>query len=459
MKTPAKKTRLFLLIGALAFVPISASANTLLDIYELALTNDAQLQADKAAFEAGLENRALGKSRLLPQISLDANYNRSDNDVKDRINNTSGSVDRTQRGWSASLAQPLLDMSLWYNYQRGIKLSEQAEAQFGADQQGLIVRVANAYFDVLRSIDTLEATIAEENALKHQLDQTKQRFEVGLTAITEVHEAQAAYDSATAATFEARGQLGIAYEGLEVLTGQAHDRVAPLVEQFPVVAPVPADRHQWVEFSLQNNYNLKASRLNAAAAGETAKGARAGHLPTVSASLGYSDGRDDGRRYGSPFDDRTDGTSVGVNLRIPLYSGGGTSSSTRQAYALANQAQELYNNTQRNVIQSARSFHLSVETGVAQVQARKQAIVSSQSALEATRSGYEVGTRNLVEVLQAQRQLYQSRRNYANALYDYIINTIKLREVAGMLTPADVQEIDRWLDAQATVNRSQYEDL
>lgn len=457
MKIFSKRTTFFLLVSSLALAPITASAETLLDIYELALTNDSQLKADRAAFEAGQEYRALGRANLLPQVIGSASYSESDSDVRDRIGNTvTRSSDRTRSGWTVSLDQPLFNMASWYSYQQGIKLSEQAEAQFGADQQSLIVRVANAYFNVLRSIDTLEATIAEENALEHQLEQTQQRFEVGLTAITEVHEAQAAYDSATAATFEARGALGIAYEALEVLTGRSHDQVAPLAADFPVVAPVPADRHQWVEFSLKNNYGLKAARLSADAAGETAKGARSGHLPTVSASLSYSDNREDGDQFGAPFDTRTDGSTIGINLNVPLYSGGGTSSRTRQAYALFTQSQEIYNNTQRNVIQSARALHLSVETGVSQVYARKQAIVSSQSALEATRSGYEVGTRNLVEVLQSQRQLYQARRNYATALYDYIINTIQLREVAGMLTPADVQEIDRWLEAQAPVNRNQY---
>lgn len=457
MKTASGKTSFFLLISSLALTPLTVSANTLLDIYELALVNDAQLKADQAARDAGLEYRYLSRANLLPQINATANYRKTESDTRDRLTpGPARNSDRTQTGWAISLDQPLFNMSSWYSYQQGIKLSEQAEAQFGADQQSLIVRVADAYFNVLRAIDTLEANIAEENALSHQLEQTRQRFEVGLTAITEVHEAQAAYDSASAATLEARGNLGIAYEALEVLTGQPHDQVAPLSSHFPVVAPVPADRHQWVEFSLQNNYNLKASRLNADAAGETAKGARAGHLPTISASLSYNDNIEDGYQVGSPFDNRTDGTSVGINLNLPLYSGGGTSSRSRQAYARFTEAQELYNNTQRNVIQSARALHLSVETGVAQVNARKQAIVSSQSALEATRSGYEVGTRNLVEVLQAERQLYQARRNYATALYDYIINTIRLREVAGMLTPGDVQEIDRWLDAQAPVQRSEY---
>lgn len=453
-----KKTKLYLLLGLLAASPFSASADTLQDIYELALKNDSQLKADQAAYAAGLENRTIGRAGLLPLVNASANYTENDTDSTNKLIPTDvGTIDTTQTGWGISLSQPLFDMAAWYNYQQGVKLSKQAEAQFGADQQSLIVRVAQAYFNVLRSVDTLEATIAEEKALAQQLEQTKQRYEVGLTAITEVHEAQAAYDSALAFKLEARGNLSISYEALEVLTGQSHEQVAPLAPEFPVIDPVPADRHEWVEFSLKNNYALKAARLRAEASHETAKASRSGHLPTVKASVSYNDSAEDGNRFGTPVDNTSDGTSVGVSLSVPLFSGGATSGRSRQAYAQYTQTQELFNNTQRNVIQSARSLHLSVETGVARVQARKQATISSQSALEATQSGYDVGTRNLVEVLQSQRQLYQARRDYATALYDYIINTIRLREVAGMLTPRDVQEIDKWLQAQAPVSRSQYE--
>ena len=452
-----KKTKLYLLVSLFSLAPLTASANSLLDVYELALQNDAQLKADKAKYEAGLANRTISRSGLLPQINAKAQYSSSDQDTFNNLTSTNLGDDNANTGWDLSLTQPLFNMSSWYSYKQGVKLSEQAEAQFGADQQSLIVRTAEAYFNVLRAVDTLEATIAEEKALEKQLEQTKQRFEVGLTAITEVHEAQAAFDSARASALEALGNLGINYEALEVLTGKPEDQVAPLSPKFPVVAPAPANRAEWVEFSLKNNYNLKASKLQADAALQNAKANRSNHLPTLGATLGYSDYEVDGTSRGAPIDQRADGSTVNVRLDVPIYSGGATSGRSRQAYALYTQNQELYNSTQRNVIQSTRALHLSVETDVASVQARKQAIISSQSALEATQSGYEVGTRNLVEVLLAQRNLYQARRNYSDALYDYVIDTIKLREVAGMLTPADVQEIDKWLLDDSLVSRSKYE--
>src|SRR5690606_6942638 len=233
-------------------------------------------------------------------------------------------------------------------------------------------------------------------------------------------------DSATAATLESRGQLGISYEALEVLTGQSHDAIAPLSEEFPVVPPTPAERHSWVEFALENNFTLKAASYSAEASRQSAKTSRADHLPTLSASAGYSESDNESESESILVDDwDREGYSVSLQLRVPLFQGGRLSGQRRQNYALAMQAEELYNAQQRNVIQSTRSLHLAVETGVARVKAREQAIISNQSAVRATQSGFEVGTRNLVEVLLAQRALYQARRDYSNALYDYIIQTIR----------------------------------
>jgi outer membrane protein len=452
-----KKTKLSLLIGLMTLLPLTTQANSLLDVYELALKNDAQLKADKARYDADKEYSNLYRAGLLPQVNAGATINKEDTESTDNLSNTTTKNDYDSQGWDISLDQTLFDMSTWYIYKQGKKLSEQAEAQFGADQQSLIVRVATAYFDVLRSVDILEASIAEEKAYGKQLEQTKQRFEVGLTAITEVHEAQAAYDSAVASKLEAQGNMEISYEALEVLTGKPEDQVAPLMLNFPVIDPIPSNRADWVEFALKNNYALKAAKLRADAQLQNAKSNKAGHLPTVGASLGYSDTDTDGLRSSNNFDDTTDGSSIRIRLNVPIYSGGATSANTRRAYATFTEFQENYNKAQRDVIQGARASHLSVETGVARVQARKQAIVSSQSALEATQSGYEVGTRNLVEVLLAQRNLYQARRDYSDALFDYVIDTVKLREVAGMLTPADVQEIDKWLMKDKLVSRSQYQ--
>jgi len=451
-----KKSKLYLAIGLLALAPLGASANSLLDIYELALKNDAQLKADQAGYEAGKASSDIARAGLLPQINANYRYTSNTTDTTTNIPySLSGENTSKDKTWAVSLTQPLFDMSAWYVYKQGEKLSAQAEAQFGANQQSLIVRVATAYFNVLRAVDSLETAIAAENAFAHQLDQVKQRFEVGLTAITDVHEAQAAYDSSVAVTLEARGSVSIAYEALEVLTGKAESSIAALSDKFPVVNPTPTDRAEWVSFALKNNYSLKATKLNADATEDNADATRAGHLPTVTAAWNFN--KDNNTIPDLNFYTNNHGNSASISVNIPIFSGLRTSSRTRQAVAQELQAQEQLHSTERSTIQNTRSLHLSVETDVARVAARKQATISSQSALEATKSGYEVGTRNLVEVLQSQSTLYQARRDYSNALYDYVIDTIKLREVAGMLTPADVQEVDKWLQTGTPVNRSTYE--
>ena len=460
-------TGFFRLAWALVLSPflmaaLPSQADSLLEIYELALQNDAQLEVDQFAYKAGLENRTLGRSGLLPQVDASFNYTDSETDRVDNIQLESGSgtfVQETQN-FQINLSQPLFDMAAWHEYRRGVTESKLAEVQFGADQQALIVRVAEAYFNVLRAADNLQTAIGEAAALKEQLEQTRQRYQVGLTAITEVHEAQAVYDGATATVLQERGNLDIAYEALEVLTSRSHDTIAPLAKNFPVVNPTPAQRHEWVEFALQNNYDLKVAQLSARSADQTAKAAKSQHLPTITGTVSYRETYVEGvviAGQAFPNDTEDENLTFGIRVDVPLFTGGQVSGQRRQAAAQHLQAKSEVNRTQRSVIQSTRSLHLSVETGVAQVKARRQAIVSSQSALEATQSGYDVGTRNLVEVLQAQQAVYQAERDYHEALYNYIIDTFELRQAAGMLTPADVQQINASLQVNRELGRRDFD--
>lgn len=449
--------------------PLS-SADSLLDIYQKALENDPQLKADRANFNAGMENKKIGLSNLLPTISGNASYTDTTSGGArtgpNIVNNvlispqatTKSSTDKTSTNYSVTLSQPLFNMEAWYGYKRGGVQNEAAEVQFQADQQSFIIRVADAYFNVLRAIDNLETAVAEQRANASQLEQAKQRFEVGLTAITDVHEAQASFDGATATTLDARGQVGITYEALEVLTGSAHDSVLPLSEDFPVTNPSPAGRGDWVDFALKNNFALKTAQLNAKSARLSAKIRSSAHLPTLGFTANYRDLDSDEQSSVSQFPTITEGdsTELSVSLNVPIYSGGSKSAQRRQAYDQYLRAQELYNLQQRNTIQSARSLHLSVETSVATVNARQQQIISSTSALEATQAGYDAGTRTLVDVLLAQRTLYQAQRAYSDALYNYILSTLRLKEAAGNLSPEDIIELNRSLDVANPATRSSF---
>lgn len=468
-------SRSLLALGCSLAVLSTARAETLAEFYALALNNDARLKAAEATYQAGRENENLARAALLPQISGGAQYTKSwgDGTSKSDLSRffgegtlppgtptesvSKGSMDSDQTGWNVNLQQPLMDFPAWFSFKRGQELTRQAAAEFTVEQEQVILRVAEAYFNVLRAIDNLESSKAEEIAVKRQLEQAQQRFDVGLIAITDVHEARAQYDATVAAKLEAQGALGVAFEGLEQITGQPANTVAPLQERFPIANPDPLDRAAWVDFAVKNNAQLKAATFASAAARENAESKKAAHLPTLTGSLRYGDDNSDGEQYGSGFDQDQQISSAAINLNIPLYSGGATSASHRQAVAqsMASDATRLA--TQRDVVQATRSLHLSVTTDVARVNARKQAITSAQSALDATRAGYEVGTRNVVDVLLSERTLYQARRNYANARYDYVVNRLKLKQVAGILTPQDVHDLDQWLAAGNQASRSSYE--
>ncbi|MFD1217363.1 MULTISPECIES: TolC family outer membrane protein [Microbulbifer] len=463
---------------------IQAQADTLWEVYLQALDNDPQLAADRAAYRAGLEAENLGRAALLPQINASADYTRtrteSDSVVQtcpdgtqlcaqsELINgNASSDSDIDSHGYGARLDQALFDMTAWFGYKQGKKVSEQAAAEFSADQQDMMIRVASAYFDVLRANDVLAAARAEEEALAKQLEQTQQRFEVGLTAITDVYDSRSAYDSARARRLTAQDDLLSNFDALSVLTGKHYDVVAPLEKGFTVVPPVPADRAAWVEFALANNYALKAARLGADASRYSARAAAAEHLPTVYGSLAYEKGYRDGdssRRtrfpifdepFGSetPIDETSETKIAAITVEMPLYTGGRLSASRREARNLAFQSEDIRNLTERNTIQSTRTLHRAVTTDASRVEAREQAVISAKSALDATQAGYEVGTRNIVDVLLAQRTLAQSQTDYANSLYDYILNTLSLKQASGLLAPKDLQDLDSSLNAAAAVTR------
>jgi outer membrane protein len=443
-----------------------AHADTLSDIYELALKNDARLKAAEATYRANVETEAQARSRLLPQIGGEASYSWTDGEQSSTSLDvqTTPPAPRRQtidtdietKAWGISLSQQLFDLPAWFSFQSGKQFSKQAEAQFAYDQQDLITRVADAYFNVLRAGDNLQASKAEELAVKRQLEQTQQRFDVGLIAITDVHEARAAYDAIVAERLTDEGNLATAYEALTTLTGQSHANLWLLDRNFPVIDPDPIDRAQWVEFALQNNYALQAARYAAEASRQNATARRMEHAPKITGSLSYQDSENSGdqditvRPFGEfslPGDGDSTTKAAMVKLTVPIFTGGYVSSQRRQAAEQYNATLQQRIDTERTVIQNTRARHIAATTDVQRVKARSQAIVSAQSALDATQAGYEVGTRNIVDVLQAQRVLFASRRDYANARHDYVLDMLRLKQQAGTLSPQDIHDLNQWLIA------------
>jgi outer membrane protein len=445
MKPPRMRT---LCAGiALSIMTFAVNADTLRDIYDLALKNDAQLKIAEATYKADQETELQARSRLLPQINADASKN----------------VDTTARGWSVTLSQQIFDLPAWFSFKSGKQISQQARAQFAADQQELVVRCADAYFAVLRETDNLQVALAEEAANKRQLDQAQHRFNVGLIAITDVHEARAAYDASVATRLGDEGNVAIAYETLTTLTGQSHANLWLLNKELPVVDPEPNDRAAWVQFALTNNYLLKAAQYGMEAAQENATAKGYEHAPKLSGTLAYKgDHLDEVKTSNSqallgikPDLDSTTRAAV-LKLTVPLFSGGYTSSAQRQAYEQYNAALERKIDTERGIMQATRARHIAATTDVQRVKARAQSIISAQSAFNATRAGYEVGTRNIVDVLQFQRTFFSAQRDYANTRYDYVLDMLRLKQQAGLLGPKDIYDLNDWLVAPDSPKASTY---
>ena len=438
-------------------------ADTLVDIYELALENDALLKSRVAQYNADIELEKLALAPLLPQAR--AGYTVTDSETETTSPNlfvdeggglntidVTSVRDTETDGYDVSLSQTLFDLSAWFSWRAGKETTQQARATLSAAQQDLIVRVVQSYFGVLRAQDNLRASQAQERALERQLEQTRQRFEVGLIAITDVYEAEAARDLAQVTRIVDENNVAVAKENLSVLTGQTPGSLYVLGESFNPRPPEPADRSEWVDFALENNNQLAAARFAEEAARQNATAFKMGHAPKVTASYRYQDTETTGtivQDRNSPFlfdpDSEQNNETWQIRLDVPLFAGGAISANRRRAAEQFNTARESRINLTRTTVTQARSLHMTVMSDVSRVMARKQSIVSSQSALDATQAGYEVGTRNIVDVLNAQNKLFGAQRDYANSRYDFVINSLRLKEVAGTLSPEDIARLEGFL--------------
>ncbi len=420
-----------------------ATAENLMDIYNLAQKNDPQLRAAEAANQAAQATRGQSRAAFLPQINLSADYTQNTQDITKTTNpySTTGKQEYTSQGYTLSLSQNIYHHEYYVQLRQTDAAIAAADAQFEAARQGTILRVAEAYFNLLAAQDNLTTAEASKRAISQQLRQTQQRFEVGLSAITDVHEAQAGYDAAVAAELAAQNQLDIARENLREIIGQEPLALAALKDEVPLLPPVPADINEWVKTSQTQNLSLLAAEASARVASEELNRRSAGHYPSLDlvAKQTHSDSTD--YEYGSERDD----TTVSLQLNVPIFSGGLTTAQTREARALYNEANEKLEQQRRATTRETRSAYLGVVTGISQVKARKQALSSAQTALEATQAGFEVGTRTAVDVLDAQQVRFQAQSEYYRARYDYILASLQLKQAAGNLSEADLAKVNEWL--------------
>ena len=428
--------------------PPLASKTDLVTVYNEAVKNNADLAAARANYAAIKEVVPQARAGLLPNLSAGADSMNTDTKVDTR----NGDIDSSRSGLSyrANLSQPLFRADRWYQFQAAKATDQQYALQLSATEQNLILQSAETYFAVLRAQDTLASTKAEEAAFKRQLDQANERFDVGLSDKTDVLEAQAGYDTARANRILAERAVDDAFQALVTLTNREYASIEGILHSLPVLEPTPNDAKAWVDTAAQQNLNLQASNYAVNAAEETLRRNKAGHAPTLDAVAQYQKGDNDNLGFSntdalSPYDGDAEQTSIGLQLNIPIYSGGLTSSQVREAYQRLNQSEQERESLRRKVVENTRNLHRAVNTDVETVQARRQSIISNQSALEATEIGYQVGTRNIVDVLDAQRQLYSSVRNYNDARYDYILNNLRLKQAAGTLAPSDLEALSSFL--------------
>ena len=434
----------FCLIFATMTSPIRGE--NLSEVYELALKNDPLLRAAEASYRSGKENKAQGIAGLLPTLSVSGSTNWNEYRVEEQL------IDQyNSNAYFANLNQPIFRLDKWFQFERGTALSEAAAAEFAYQQQETMIRVASAYFNVLNSIDSLNAAKAEEKAIGRQRDLAKKRFDVGLAAITEVQETQAAFDLTVVSRIAQESQLDTAKETLTSIVGRDISLLSPLIDEFEISLPDPLDRESWVSLGIKNNYQLKAAKLQRDAAQATARASASNHLPQIDLVGRISKSTTKQGKFGgfiqNPlFGVEQDTRQYSIQFNLPLFAGGAISSARRQAYANYDRSKEQAIYSERSTIRDVRSNHFGVQTQVANVTARKQALASAESALEATQVGYEVGTRNTVDLLDAQKRVFQAQRDYASSRYNFIISMLRLKASVGILSPDDLMKISNQMN-------------
>ncbi len=410
-----------------------AGAADLLQVYRQALDSDPVLKAAASSREATQETRPQARALLLPSVGVTAEQG----STFGIAGSPTGQSSFNSHNYAIGLVQPVYNRRSQVQQRVADAVVGQSDVDFQNSQNQLILRISQGYFGVLAALDNLTYATAEKNAFARQLEQANRRFEVGLATITDVYDAQARFDAAVSQEIDAINRLADARELLRQLTGQEHAELNLLSEQMPLALPKPSDPEVWVNMALENNLGLRSASFGVDQARENINLQKAGHYPTLdlrASRVNLDNGITD-----------TSSSQVNLELAIPLYTGGAVSSQSRQAAYNYEAARQSLENQQRDTVRTVRNAYRGQETAISQIKALNQTRVSTRSALEANQAGYEVGTRTIVDVLDAERNVYLAERNYASARYSYIANYLILRQAAGQLSEADLTEINGWL--------------
>ena len=425
-----------------ALMPQVIAAENLVDVFQSALVNDPQLLAEAAAQRAVGELNSQATARFLPQFSLSANNGK----VKRQSSAQTFGEDReyNNHGYTLSLTQPLYRQENYIQSNQADIAIEQAAANYQIAEQALILRVAERYFDFLSRQDEVKFSESEKEANAKQLEQVQQRFDLGLATITDLSESQAGYDLANADVITAENELANSRERLLETSGLYLEGLIPLASETPLVRPVPEESEEWIAVALVQNPNLRVVQKSKEDAQQVIALEKSGHYPSLDI-VGE-------KNYTSQSDSSFGGSSkvhqesVSIRFNLPIFEGGGVSSRVRQASHRLDEAMQNEEAQRRAVVRQSREAYNGVMSGISRVKALKQALVSGQKALESTEAGYEVGTRTTVDVLNVRRDLFRAKRDYANARYEYILSSLRLKQTAGTLSQNDLAQINTWLE-------------
>lgn len=448
-----KKKMLSLVLGvAFAVVSSGASASNLWEIYQQAEKSDPQFQAALAQQMSVAEQFPQARAVLLPQITSPSylNYSRTTYE-SDEPYTTSGEYANmthyTSKTRTSNLQllvkQSVFNFTNWSKLVQARDTVKAASATYNSAILDLMTRVCNAYLAVLQAQDVLRFSIAEKQAYAQEYERAKQNFHVGVATITDVYNAKAYYDTSSSAYITALNEVRNKREDLRAITGIFYTSLNPLKVEIPLIMPAPANMEQWVQTAIKQNWDITAARFTALAMHKSVFAARGGHLPTLDAQAAYNNKFM--RTYDGVGWDRAKGPSAELDLAIPIYQGGMVNSQVRQALANYEKAQQDRETKTRQVVDNTRKAYLGILSGIDTVRADKQVVISNQSSLDGMQAGYRVGTRTIVDVLIAQKQLYNSQKEYAIARYNYIKSIILLKQNAGTLSDDDIRSINNWL--------------
>lgn len=432
---------------ALTSTPTLAESTSLISAYHRALQNDATLGAARAAQIAGREELPKGFAGLLPSVSISGTRgkNQTESTTPSLTGLSTRDYDYDSKNYSLTIRQPVYRPYNYAQYELAKATVGQTDATFEKEALQLMVRLTGAYLDALLAEDNIRYAGAQKDAISEQLQQAKKLYEAGVGTVTDISEAQARHDTVVAQGLEAENSREVARRSLEEITGTYPDSLFMLDSQkLPLDPPEPNDIKTWIEWAMEKNPEIQARKFNLEAANQELEKNRAGHYPTLDLTASRTLSESDNNYT---INSKYDTTSVGLQLNIPIYAGGYVDAAVRQAVANQDRARQLLTGMYRTVGSDTRKAFLDIVNGIAQIRALEQAVTSNESALLGTRKGFEAGMRSNVDVLNAQQQLFSAKRDLAKARYTLIINRIKLKSAVGLLSEADLEQVNGWLSA------------